>query len=361
MIRKAFFILTFLISFIAISAQVPRPELLYTKTGQVEPAFVIYLVPNWVSVGDYLGVYDSETMLCYGSKARITDTNNVVQMPGFLDEAMTTKIDGFKYGEQMMPFYYDYKADKFYSLSGIFYSYKDVKAISTKSEGKRIVSIESGTPIEPYTIKAMSLAIYMMDGLVKGSEIQLATNPDLSKVGLSFEKKNISVKSGGVDKVKLIYNSQNVSNIQLIQASGNGVINDGYYIYAPTDKSVIINIVGVNDFTGQILTDQMIITFDQGISSNAVFEDENIVIFLKGNQVWLKVKAEKLSGFIWRNDNGTWKKMYSIGSKLQGFETAFITGNYSRSWKGQQARVEYYYYVNGKMVSRTSTIKSFTL
>ena len=134
--------------------QIPNPALLHTKTGQADPAFIIYITPDWVQVGDYFGVYSAESMLCYGSKARITDTNNVVQMPCFIDEQMTSKVDGFEYGEQMLSFYYNKTANKFYQLQGTFYSYADVKTKSTKSAGVRTVSVVSGTPILPAKVKA---------------------------------------------------------------------------------------------------------------------------------------------------------------------------------------------------------------
>jgi hypothetical protein len=108
-------------------AQVPNAALLHTKTGHPDPAFVLFITPTWVGVGDYVGVYRADTLLCYGARVRATDTNNIVAMPCHLDDPTSKNIDGFKYENVITPFYYSKAEDKFYQLTSRAFKYADVE------------------------------------------------------------------------------------------------------------------------------------------------------------------------------------------------------------------------------------------
>jgi hypothetical protein len=101
------------------------------------------------------------------------------------------------------------------------------------------------------------------------------------------------------------------------------------------------------------------IQLDQSVSGNTIFEDENMVFYLKGDEVWWKVKSERVSVRLYRVDNGKEKLSWNSTLKPQGTEIRYVS-NYSRRWKGQNIRFVAYYYINGKMVNQP-TSGSFVL
>ena len=334
-------ILIVLISFAALFAvsQAPHPALCFTKTGQSDPAFISVFLPiQGFEAGDWLGVYDADNMLCYGAKPLISDTVRAINIVCFGDELMTDKKDGFTYASAMKLFMYDAGTKKFYDLSGDYVNGYDDKPLTI--------------------LKWYSLAIYKAVKVKKMGEIELAVDPELSAVVFDWVNLEQPVVTGGSDAVKLKFISQNTTAPTFMVAVGKGTVEkrwDGfYYKYAATDVNVVINAVGKNNFTGQLVTDKLTLILDQSVSGNTIFEDENMVFYLKGDEVWWKVKGERVSVRLYRVDNGKEKLSWNSTLKPQGTEMRYVA-NYSRSWKGQSIRFVYYYYLNGKMVKQPVT------
>lgn len=339
--KIALIVLISLIGLFAV-AQAPHPALCYTRTGQAEPAFIaLKNLTGEITDQDWVGCYDADNMLCYGA-FKAEKRNHYVG--AFLDEAITPKKDGFDYGDVINLFYYKASTKRFYEISGTFVNAVDNSVITQ--------------------LKCYPLALYYVTDVLIKNEIQLAIDTELSAVLFNFIDLEQPVVTGGSDAVKLKFISQNTTAPIFTVKSGTGNIEkrwDGYYYkYSATDSDVVIEATGINNFTGQTVSDILNLTLDQSVAANTIFEDENMVIYLKNDQVWLKVKAEKLSGYVLRDDGGIWKRLYHVSNKTQGFEIAFIKGQYSRSWKGLSGKVQYLYYKDGKMMNKTFTEKSFT-
>ena len=265
--KKLFLIFVFALIFTIAQAQ-PVPELYHVRTGQSDPAFVLVKLPTaGIDAGDWVGVCDVGSGLCYGAK-QVTDPTKNTYIVCFGDEALTEKKDGFSYGATMTPFYWEKDNSKCYEVTGTW------------------INEMNGRTVE---LKWYPIGVYNVQNFAIGNEISLATDPDL-----------------------------------VTQAN------------APPQTP-------------------------EPLPQNLTFyDDQNVIIFQKGDEIWVKVKAEKISLQLYRNDNGTERKSFTLSSKTAGYEQR-IFSNYTRSWKGQTFRMTYYYYAGGKMVSKTPTEKHFTL
>lgn len=335
---KKFLFVVLLFLSLGIAAQdVPHPALCHYKTNEPYPSFFAVQPPfNGISVGDWIGVYSFPSMKCYGCE-EVVSLQFTGNFAGYGDYVETAVIEGFVLNEEMKPFIYKASMNKFYSLNVTVQDY----------------TLSTEIPFMKYG----ALNVFSLSNITIGDEIQLYTDPVLSEVIFCFINPEMPINTGGKESIKIDFIHQNTTDPFFTVAVGKGNIVknwDGYYYkFVPGETTAVLNAVGVDNFTGLMVTSQLTLIMEVSISSNSIFEDENIVLYLKGDQVWLKIKCEKLSGFIYRQDNGNWKRTYQIGTKLQGYEVAFITANYSRSWKGTKAKIEYFYYVNGKMANLT--------
>ena len=318
-----------------------RKELLYSRTGSTNPSFlsIDYNFEGFEHM-DWIGVYSKNTKLCYGCE-QVPVGYSRCQQVAFMDEFDTDQIDGFTYGEEIGLFLYDVSEDKFFDLTGTY-------------------SKHLGSPVEK--LVAMPLAVYQVTNIVKGEEIQLNYDPILSEVVLQFVEETIEINTGQYDKIKLNFIASNVNEISVFKASGNGsVISDNtglYYKPDPGDTNVIINIVGKDIFTGQMVTDKVTLILDQSVSANAVFEDDNICFYLKNGEMWAKSKAERASVDLKWTYKGVTNRLWR-GAVKNGADVRILP--YYSNFKGYPASATYWHYLNGKMVVKTGTNISFTL
>ena len=331
--------LTLLMVFVLIFgyAQFPHPALVYTRTGQAEPVFISITLPTVITPEDWVGCYDDTLMLCYGS---FKADKRVHYVAAFIDENMTEKKDGFDYGDIISLFYYKASTKEFFKLTGDYYNTATEKVITE--------------------LRVFPLALYRVTNVQIGGPIQLNTDPDLASVELCFDEHDYTIKTGGISGIPLKYRAKNVSGLQMFISSGSGKIVKGKYEFTSTDNYVIINLVGKSDFSDEMLADQTRITLDQSIESNKIFGDDNVVFYLKGDEVCGKVLAEKISLRLYRYDNGVEKRTFTLSSKKAGYEQV-IFKPYSRSWKGLMFRIEYWYYIDGKMVNKVPIEHTFIL
>jgi hypothetical protein len=250
------------------NSNVPAPELMHYRTGQADPAFVLVKLPLIpIEAGDWIGIMDETSGLCYGAK-EVKDATKNTYIVCYGDEAMTAnKQDGFAYGAAMKPFFWQKNTGRFFEITG---DWKDERT-------GRLIQLQW-----------RPLALFNVDNIAIGNEIHLATDPDLTNPDVA-EPVEIAIEP----------------------------------------------------------------------ETTTIFWDENVTLWVKNDEIWLKVLAEKMSLFLYRNDGGTEKRMFSMGSKVAGYNQKIVS-NYKRSWKGAQIRIQYYHYQNGKMVSKTPTEKSFT-
>ena len=301
-------------------AQAPHPALCHKSTNEPYPAFFSIQPPySGLQPGDWVGVYSDKILKCFGAEAL-----NEGNFPGYGDDPETEKLDGFTQGEVMYPFMYSALEGKFYKLHGIFTDYRKDVVIDFMHYGP--------------------LSVYRISNASRGAEIQLSVDADLAKVVFNFIAPEIPIITGGSDAVKMKFEHQNTTDPTFILTTGKGTIEkrwDGhYYKYAATDAAVIINAVGRNNFTGDMLSAKLTLQLDQSAQSNAIFQDENIMFFLKNNEVWVKCKTQQITFALYRMDNGVEKKSAGWFSLRQGDEKKLMS-NYSRSWKGAVIRMEY--------------------
>lgn len=310
---------------------------MYAKTGSSNPSFlsIDYNFDGFENM-DWIGVYSKVTGLCNGTE-QVPVGYSRCQQVAFMDEADTDYVDGFKPGEEIGLFLYDVSEDKFFELTGTYTDYNGIVVPS---------------------MLAISLAVYQVTNVVKGDEIQLNFNPELTQVILEFTDTLIELNAGATDKIKLNYISKNVTNIQFNIVGGTGTLvqesGNLYYKYAPTDENVMVNIYGLDIFTNQFVTDKVSIKLNQSVSANAVFEDDNIVFYLKNGSMWVKAKTGKAVVDLFWTVKGVTKRFWRgmVNSDVR------IIPIYS-NFKGFPASAIYWHYVNGKMVIREGTKINF--
>lgn len=312
----------------------PRPELLFTITG-TNPAIASINYLDSLDKQDFVGIYDPSTMLCRGA-FKVEGTRGRAYASAWGEYKQYGIVEeGFKYGDIMKLFVYKHSRNKFYELNGdVLLSY-------------------DGDNWNPSEFKFYPLNLYHIENVSMGKEITLSLHPELSKVFVSFENSIVDYDTKNGINYGLKVKSNNVKDIKYTLISGNGKITLNSYECAETDKVVVIEVNGINAFTNEIVTDRL--TLNVTYTKVSCYEDDNVLIYLKGDKVFLKIKAEKASVNLFRFEKGIRKKMYGSGTKTQGFEQAFINGQYNR-WKGIEVTIEYTYYINGKMANTVKTV-----
>lgn len=299
----------------------PRPELLFTTTG-TNPAIASINYLDSLDKQDFVGIYDPSTMLCRsafkveGTKGRAyASAWGEYKQYGIIEE-------GFKYGDIMKLFVYKHSRNKFYELNGdVLLSY-------------------DGDNWNPAEFKFYPLNLYHIENVSMGKEITLSLHPELSKVFVSFENSIVDYDTKNGINYGLKVKSNNVKGIKYTLISGNGKITLNSYECAETDKVVVIEVNGINAFTNEIVTDRL--TLNVTYTDAPCYEDENVRIYARGDNVLLRVKAKKLSGYVLYNDKGNWKRICHVANKPNGFEIAFVNKGYIRSFKGKSAKVQYF-------------------
>jgi len=300
--------------------QYPNPALLYTL-GYIQRGTIVTIepteLPAQVTVGDYLGTY-GEQGYSYGTFP-VTDITKRQYFAGYADDGTTLKVEGFQYGEVMYVFHYDSETDKFYQLTGKYYN--DVK--------------------EQYVdnLKCYGMDINRLSNIVVGDEITLKVDADLAKVVFEFKDYESPVLVGDKKSIKINYLFKNTSKPKFTILKGKGRIIGDYYLYHTSDEVVKIKGEAASNFTEQVLIDTLSFIIDRTIASNSIYEDSELIVFIKDKAVYFKGKADYMVFELYYTKNGVEQRIKGWTKLIKDNEVKALS-NYT-TIKGIQIRVHY--------------------
>lgn len=250
----------------------PTPVLANYEFKETNPAFIVLSNTREllnVDSADYYFTYDS-TMYCRGGFYAVYDYARA-----FGDNTDMAGKQGFNYNEEIYVGFYDASENKYYNLqSGTKFIYK-------------------------------SLALYYVNDITLGEEIQLIVNPELITSTLNYQYLPTSMDVYLDENLFFSVNSENMVNVNTIVLQGDGQlkvvdrwVSDHYvnrqYTAVESDKLVTFKTTAQNLYTSEtkeILANVIVTNSKVNPPSSAgaaLFSNEYFQIYVTNGRLYME-------------------------------------------------------------------------